>query len=80
MVAGRCRKAGAKLLEQQVKNFKKKYPEVASPQHHDYEFFSFLWDRQLVYPEVWFRQATLLAAAEEEKQLRPLVEGGYTYL
>eukprot|EP00971_Amphidinium_carterae_P095122 1881989-Amphidinium_carterae.1 len=85
MVAGRCRKASAKLLEQTVKGFQKKYPEVTSPQHHDYEFFSFLWDRQLVYPEVWevpawFRQATLLASAEEEKQLRPLVEGGYTYL
>eukprot|EP00971_Amphidinium_carterae_P022767 448888-Amphidinium_carterae.1 len=85
MVAGRCRKAGAKLLEQQARGFRKKYPEVASPQHHDYEFFSFLWDRQLAYPEVWevppwFRQATLLAAAEEEKHLRPLAEGGYTYL
>eukprot|EP00971_Amphidinium_carterae_P164007 3251682-Amphidinium_carterae.1 len=85
MVAGRCRKASAKLLEQTVKGFRKKYPEVLHPEHHDYEFFSFLWDRQLVYPEVWevpawFRKATLLAAAEEEKQLRPLVEGGYTYL
>eukprot|EP00971_Amphidinium_carterae_P339652 6477579-Amphidinium_carterae.1 len=85
MVAGRWRKATAKLLEQTVKGFRKKYPEVTSPEHHDYECFSFLWDRQLVYPEVWevpawFWQATLLAAAEQEKQLRPLVEGGYTYL
>eukprot|EP00971_Amphidinium_carterae_P010990 216610-Amphidinium_carterae.1 len=51
MVAGRCRKASAKLLEQTYKGFQKKYPEDASPEHDDLEFFSFLWDRQLVYPE-----------------------------
>eukprot|EP00971_Amphidinium_carterae_P057266 1132130-Amphidinium_carterae.1 len=85
MVAGRCRKATAKLLQQSIEGFKKRYPEVPTPGHEDYEFFSFLRDRQLEYPEVWevpvwFRRATLLASAEEEKQLRPLVEGGKTYL
>eukprot|EP00971_Amphidinium_carterae_P230185 4568604-Amphidinium_carterae.1 len=81
---GRCRKATAKLCQQSVERFKKKYPEVTSPKHEDYEFFSFLRDRQLVYPDVWevpawFRRATLLASAEQEKPKLPLVEEGVTY-
>eukprot|EP00971_Amphidinium_carterae_P231062 4585442-Amphidinium_carterae.1 len=73
------------ILQQSIDGFKKRYPEVRSPTNEDYEYYSFLWDKQLVYPEVWevpvwFRRSTLLASAEEEKHLRPLVEGGRTYL
>eukprot|EP00971_Amphidinium_carterae_P080335 1589585-Amphidinium_carterae.3 len=84
MVAGRTRKATAKMVAQTADNFRRRYPEVLAPVHADYEFFSFLRDRKLVYPEVWeipgwFRKATLLAAAEKARPLVPLREGGYTY-
>eukprot|EP00971_Amphidinium_carterae_P075340 1488755-Amphidinium_carterae.1 len=84
MVAGRTRRSTAKLVGQYGDNFKKRYPQVVAPGHEDYDFFSFLRDRKLVYPEVWevppwFRKATLLAAAEKARPLLPLREGGYTY-
>eukprot|EP00971_Amphidinium_carterae_P300964 5980121-Amphidinium_carterae.1 len=72
------------MVAQLADNFRKRYPEVLAPGHTDYEFFSFLRDRKLVYPEVWeipvwFRRATLIASAEKAMPLKPLREGGYTY-